>query len=62
MGKRSRPKAMSSPAKQFIRGAAASEYAISLAFIAAAIALALSLFDLKEIFPALVSKIAGLIE
>jgi Flp pilus assembly pilin Flp len=53
---------MSSPAKQFIRGAAASEYAISLAFIAAAIALALSLFDLKEIFPALVSKIAGLIE
>jgi len=43
------------------QGAAASEYAISLAFIAVAVAAAASLFNLTEIFPALVEKITGLI-
>lgn len=42
-------------------GAAASEYAISLSLIAAAIAIAVSQFDLTAIFPALVGKIAALI-
>lgn len=43
-------------------GAAASEYAISLAFIVVAIALAASQFDLTEVFPALAAKISGLIK
>lgn len=43
-------------------GAAASEYAISLAFIAVAVAFAASQFDLTAIFPAVVAKVAGLIK
>ncbi|MGE5472154.1 MAG: hypothetical protein ACM3X0_15255 [Bacteroidota bacterium] len=42
-------------------GAAASEYAISLALIAAAVALAISQFDLTQVFPALVAKITSLV-
>jgi Flp pilus assembly pilin Flp len=42
-------------------GAAASEYAVSLAFIVAAVAAAASLFDLTAVFPAIVEKISALI-
>lgn len=42
-------------------GAAASEYAVSLAFIAAAVAVAVSQFDLTLVFPALVAKITSLV-
>lgn len=42
-------------------GAAASEYAIALAFIAAAVALALTQFDLLPSFAALSAKVAALI-
>jgi len=42
-------------------GAAASEYAISLAFIAVAVAAAASQFDLTAVFPAVVAKVASLI-
>lgn len=42
-------------------GTAASEYAISLAFIAAAVAATVSHFDLTAVFPAIVAKIARLI-
>lgn len=41
--------------------AAASEYAVSLAFIIAAVAAAASQFDLTGVFPAIVGKIAALI-
>lgn len=42
-------------------GAAASEYAVSLAFIIGAVAAAASLFDLTAVFPAIVEKISALI-
>lgn len=43
-------------------GAAASEYAIALAFIAVAIAAAASLFDLTAVFPAVVAKVTGFVK
>lgn len=43
------------------RGAAASEYAISLAFIALAVAAAASQFNLTEAYSAVVSTVSGLV-
>lgn len=44
------------------KGAAASEYAVSLAFIIVVIAVAVSQFDLVAVFPALVLKMAALVK
>ncbi|GAA4411562.1 hypothetical protein [Quisquiliibacterium transsilvanicum] len=43
------------------QGAAASEYAIVVAFVAAAIALAVSEFDLNPIFATISSKILAIV-
>lgn len=43
-------------------GAAASEYAILVAFIAVAVAAAVQLFDLGDIFGTLGAKVKGLVD